>query len=316
MELLISFMGKANLYAVLVKLLIGIKVVTSYHTSQFSDKHRGLDANKNVIKFIIHRSDYVVAVSKGIQSDLIEYSTQSKNILTIYNNIQIEPISVQSQSKNLVDFLGDSFCIVCTGRLTHAKGHWILLETINELINEKFDIKLVLIGAGEMEAEISEYIQFNSLRYNVKLCGYLEKPYSYYDLFDVFVSTSLYEGFPLSIGEAALTKIPIISTDCDHGPREILNPNNIDFSDLRLQQSLNYKINGFFISKPVNVHGKAKLIEKNRKVIDELKVRIIFVMNNPSIASKLAERAHDYVKSNYSCLKINQDWDDLLNKLI
>jgi glycosyltransferase involved in cell wall biosynthesis len=61
--------------------------------------------------------------------------------------------------------------------------------------------------------------------YDVYFLGYQQNPFRFKERSKLFVFTSLWEGFPLSILEAMACSLPAISTDCYSGPREILAPN-------------------------------------------------------------------------------------------
>ena len=63
-----------------------------------------------------------------------------------------------------------------------------------------------------------------NLENNIKLVGFVNNPYDYMKKSDIFVFPSLYEGLGNSILEALACGLPIISSDCECGPREILSP--------------------------------------------------------------------------------------------
>ena len=59
----------------------------------------------------------------------------------------------------------------------------------------------------------------------MKLIGFVENPYNYLKKSKFFVLSSAYEGFPNVLVEALFLRKAVIATDCDYGPREILEPN-------------------------------------------------------------------------------------------
>ena len=67
-------------------------------------------------------------------------------------------------------------------------------------------------------------ISILNLEDNVLLLGFVDNPYDYLRKADIFVFSSLYEGLGNSIIESLVCEIPVISTDCIAGPREILSP--------------------------------------------------------------------------------------------
>ena len=86
--------------------------------------------------------------------------------------------------------------------------------------NIKF--KLCLIGQGSNYNKIQNLIIKYKLRNLVKLVGFKKKAYEYINSADLFVLTSKYEGLPNVLLEAQYLGIPIISSDCPTGPKEIL----------------------------------------------------------------------------------------------
>ena len=84
------------------------------------------------------------------------------------------------------------------------------------------DSVLIIIGYGSQKKYVIEFIKENNLKEKVKLLDKVSNPHPYYKKANLFVLTSLYEGFGNVLAEAAMFKVPIISTDCNSGPREIL----------------------------------------------------------------------------------------------
>ena len=84
------------------------------------------------------------------------------------------------------------------------------------------DIELILVGNGDKYNELNKYIVENKLEKDVTLLGFKENPYKYVRASDLFVCSSISEGFSLVIGEAMAVGVPVVSVDCP-GPNEILD---------------------------------------------------------------------------------------------
>ena len=95
---------------------------------------------------------------------------------------------------------------------------------------EKISSKLLLVGYGSQKKIITKFISDNNLKNNVEIITKPKNVYSFYKKADLFVLTSLYEGFGNVLVEAGMFKVPIISTNCKSGPKEILG--NGKFGDL------------------------------------------------------------------------------------
>ena len=108
------------------------------------------------------------------------------------------------------------------GRLTRQKNYILLLRLIKNL--HKFDInrKFVIIGEGEERLKLLKYIKENNLENFVKLIGYKKNIFPYLRDCEALISSSLWEDPGFTIVEAGYCGIPIISSNCPNGPKEIL----------------------------------------------------------------------------------------------
>ena len=96
-----------------------------------------------------------------------------------------------------------------------------MLKAIN-IIKEKLNFCLLIVGYGKKKSFLLNYIQKNNLNKSVKILPYQHNPYNLIKLSDIFILTSIYEGLPNVLLEAQVLKKFIISSDCPTGPREIL----------------------------------------------------------------------------------------------
>lgn len=162
----------------------------------------------------------VLCVSK-IVKDGVEKKYGVKNAKVIYNPINREKILKLSKEK--IDDIKstDKFKLVSVGRLSKQKGYDRLLRVFKRLNDEGLDLQLSIIGSGEKYGELNDYIEKNNLKDKVFLLGYRENPYKYVKNSDLFVCSSISEGFSLVIAEAMAVGIPVISVNCP-GPNEVL----------------------------------------------------------------------------------------------
>ena len=112
------------------------------------------------------------------------------------------------------------------------------------------EINLNIIGEGEEKENLDKLIKKNNLSRNIKLLGYIEDPFPYLVNADLYVNSSIYDGLPLSIIEALVSKIPIVSSDCESGPREILKNGKYGrLVPVNNYKSLAYEIENVLIKK-------------------------------------------------------------------
>lgn len=113
-------------------------------------------------------------------------------------------------------------CIVAVGRLHAAKDHLTLLRTASR-IREDREVRLLVLGEGPMRTEIEAEIERLQLVEAVQLLGHQLNPRDYLASADVFLHTARWEGFGNVLVEALAEGVPVVSTDCESGPREILD---------------------------------------------------------------------------------------------
>lgn len=181
-----------------------------------------------IIKFLIKNtyrfSNCIISISKELGKDL-EKLCKIK-VKTIYNaayDKNLIKFSKRKKKKNKYKI------ILNVARFEKQKNQLMLLQSFN-LIHKKINAKLILVGYGNDEFSIRKYIQINKLNNKVLLVKKPKNVFHYYRIADLFVLTSIYEGFGNVLVEAGTFKIPIISTNCKSGPKEILN--NGKYGDL------------------------------------------------------------------------------------
>lgn len=194
-----------------------------------------------IIKYIYSaKSVYkIVTVSEGIRDSFIENLNIDKdNIMTIYNPYNIDEIKSLSK-EDLGDFnsLFRYQVLSITGRLTMQKGQWYLLRIFRELKKNNSEFKLIILGDGEMKKELIELSKDLGLKtytvwseeayddnYDVYFMGFQKNPFKFVKASKLFIMTSLWEGFGNTIVEAMSSGTPVISTNCQSGPGEIICP--------------------------------------------------------------------------------------------
>jgi glycosyltransferase involved in cell wall biosynthesis len=165
----------------------------------------------------------LIAVSKGITEAICQGSNISpKSICTIYNPIDIKYIQKQSALK--ASEIPEEPYIIHVGRLARVKRHDILFAAL-ALVTE--DVKLVLLcNKPDKALKLAE-------KYGVAerliLPGFQTNPYNWIKRAQALVLSSDYEGLPTVLLEALAVNTKVVSTECPHGPDEILTGPLSDF---------------------------------------------------------------------------------------
>ncbi len=177
----------------------------------------------NIKSFLYPKSDNIIAISEGVKQSLIKnFKLDSSKIKTIYNPSADEKILSLAQEDIDSDLLSDKPLIISVGRLTKQKDHITLLKAFNK-IYPKINCNLYIVGEGSERDNLEKFIRNNNIGDRVKLLGYQNNPWKFMSKSELFILPSIWEGFGNVIVESMLIGIPVISSDCPSGPREILN---------------------------------------------------------------------------------------------
>ncbi len=276
-DISMSFMNQSNYINILSKLFgCKSKVIINeraFPTEVYKTKSIKNVVSKLLIKTLYLKADVIVANSKGNALDLSS-NFAIKNVIIINNPVEIQDTGIKQ--------INDKFTFITIGRLDSGKNHSLI---INAMVDK--DAILYIIGRGELKSQLQNQIKELKLEKKVFLLGEQKNPFIYLLKSDCFIFSSNYEGFPNVLLEALACELPIISTDCKSGPREILAPNtNINF-----QLKNNIEIAQYGILTSINdYNGLSKAMFK---IIKDTKLLA-------SYKKKAIIRANDFDKSKIS----------------
>lgn len=215
-DTVLSFLTRANYIGVLSKIFKNPAYIIINERSFPSKMYEnGLNGymNRFLMKTLFPKADKITANSKEAKDDL-EKNYHCKDVFVFYNPIDLE--FIQSVKPVKREFSRPVFITI--GRLHEVKNQSLLIDAMGEI-----DAILYIIGDGELKEELSKQIKNLNLQDKVFLLGSKTNPYTYLKSADVFVLTSLFEGFPTVLLEALACELPVVSSDCENGPREILS---------------------------------------------------------------------------------------------
>jgi glycosyltransferase involved in cell wall biosynthesis len=253
-DFVISLVEPANLFNVLTK-ISNQKTILSFHSNYTASLRenpffgKGIARNilktfyKLALKTIYNRADLLVAISKGVAEDLIKnYGINSNKVKVIYNPYPIDEIGeLAKESLGSYEEIFKEPILITAGRLTKPKGQWYLLRVFKALKEKRRDLKLVILGEGELKeylVKLSEELGLKtyvwdrdklSEDFDVYFLGFQKNPFKFIARSKLFVFPSLWEGFGNALVEAMACGALVVSSDCRSGPREILAPNT-DFN--------------------------------------------------------------------------------------
>ena len=175
-------------------------------------RHKQLYSNSNMI-----------AVSKGVMQDILDFGVNPKSIINIYNPFDIEDIRAKSLEYN--SELPREKYIINIARFAKYKRHDILLRAY---ANANIDHKLVLMGTTDKPADKENLINIKilikklGLENQVIFTGFVNNPYVWLKNAELFVLSSDIEGLANVLVEALIVDTMVVSTDCPFGPSEVL----------------------------------------------------------------------------------------------
>lgn len=200
-----------------------------------TDLRRDLESNTErfrwIKRWLLRRAylsaDKVLAVSEGARAQATAYhNLPPEKIETFYNLFDVEHILRQAAVELPSSFSRDKdrFLVVALGRLHYAKAYDVLIEAVRRVVYEHRhpQVELWILGEGELRKPLERQIREAHLEQHVRLVGFQENPHSFLRAADLFCLSSRYEGMPNALVEAMLCGTPVIATDCQSGPREIL----------------------------------------------------------------------------------------------
>lgn len=299
---IISFLEYPNL----LNLLSGNykQSIVSVRNFMSRKHHQGIKALfwNITIKFLYARAKKIIAVSEDIKKDLIEnYKLPKKKIEVIYNPYQIKEIEWLKNEKIPVEDqkIFNKPTIITAGRLHKQKGHKHLIESFKIVKQTISNAQLVILGEGELESSLKKQAEKLNIKDSVHFLGFKENPFKYIARSKVFVMTSYYEGFPNALAEAMACGVPVISTNCPSGPREILAPSN-------LGKQINYdKPEYGFLVPNITNENKEQVENKIAKIIVDL---LLNEKRHKVFAVKSKQRIKDF-----DIKKIIKDWEGIIH---
>ena len=212
-----------------------------------------------ILKKLYPKANLIIPNSLLSEIDLKENFKIKTEFKVINNPIDLKTIN-QLASENVNNFLFDDFTFIHVAVMRAEKNYDLLIDAFYLIKDLK--CKLLLLGKGEMETVIRKKIKQLDLEMRVSLLGRDTNPYKYLAKANCFVLSSNFEGFPNVILESLACKLPVISTDCKSGPREILAPG----TNIRFTHKDNIELARYGVLVPVN---NSKLMAKAMRLLYE-----------------------------------------------
>lgn len=309
-SLFISFLEYPNLINVVTGLKKNVVISVRNH---MSTKHKkGIKAFfwNCTIKYLYPRASKIIACSEEIKLDLIEnYKIPSNKIKVIYNSYNFTKIRKESTvglEKRQKEIFNNP-TIITVGRLNKQKGYEHLIRILPHLKSYFPSLQLVFLGEGEEYNTLKRLCEKLGIEESTHFMGFQDNVFKFVAKSKVFVMTSLYEGFPNALAEAMACGVPVISTDCPSGPREILAPDEFK------KNNLDYKIarNRFGILIP-NFSEEGLSLDASLSTIEKKLANSIYeLLSTPALIKHFEKQSINRVQD-FDIKKTIKEWELLI----
>lgn len=308
-DLAISFLGDANIPNILSR--GKEKVIISVRNFKTHELHHKIPRLEKIgILALYNKADKIIAVSKEIKNDLIhKFGLKEEKIDVIYNLYDIEKIQQNSREQVEEEFIGtdDAPIIISAGRLCPQKGFSNLLYAFSLVLSKHPKAKLIIMGRGHLEETLKKQAQELSITPNVLFLNFQENPFKLIKNANVYVLSSHFEGFPNILVEAMICGTPVIATDCQSGPKEILTTSS-DIEDK--VSNISFEEYGILVpvcSNKPNREGSTK-INKSETILANA---ITTLLEDNDRASQYSKKGLTRAKE-FSIDRIIDNWKDII----
>jgi len=199
---------------------------------EHNDRQRQLDGISRPLRWLFTRllsvmyrqAHAVLAVSRDLAADIdriLHFKPGSTQVLP--NGLDLEAVEAQASQPVAPGDLAElpRPLLLAIGRLVEQKGFSLLLDAA-AVVLQKQAATLVILGEGPLRSELALKARQLGIAHAVYFPGFLSNPFPLLKHADLFVLSSLYEGFGIVVLEAMACGTPVVASDCHWGPAELL----------------------------------------------------------------------------------------------
>lgn len=192
-------------------------VLTDYKQNNYSKNHMKL------VVEALQKIDMNIADSEDVLESFKEVFGITRGV-TIHNLMDVEKVKNGVESAYNESVVQPGINVIAVARFHPQKSLERLLYAHKAAIDKGIEHNLYLIGGGETEPQLRQIVKENNLN-RVFFLGYKQNPYAYIAKCDLFVLSSLYEGFATIINESLIAGTPVLTTRVGGVSDQITDPN-------------------------------------------------------------------------------------------
>ncbi len=228
-----------------------------------------------LMKYTYRLLSAVTAMSTQSQ-EWLQVNTNAKSVIAIPNFASwplpsYEPKVMPPKSQRKI--------LLAVGRLVNEKGQAMLIDAFSKVEKKYPDWDLFIVGEGYLENSLKKQVNQLDLDERIFFPGKVGNVCDWYESSDLYVMSSVVEGFPNTLVEAMSYGLPSVSFDCDTGPRDIIT----------------HEVNGLLV-KPKDIDGLAEALDR--------------MMGDDELRKQFAIKAPE-VRDKFSLEKITGMWETL-----
>jgi len=187
-----------------------------------------------------------------------------EKIRIIYNGLDLEyfdklPLNGTFEGTEGTIVLGNA------GRISREKGHVFLLNLAKRLKEKNYPFKMIIAGEGKLRHKLEKEAISMNLEDEVKFLGFVNDVKSFHHKLDIFILTSLYEGFGYVLVEAMASKKPIVAFDIRSSSEIVRNGESGYLVDIADTNQLFDRVEELIKNKAL----RKEMGEAGRKIVEE-----------------------------------------------
>ncbi len=167
--------------------------------------------------YTLRYADSVRVVSERIKQSIATKTQGSISVIPIFNNVALRPHDTQTRT-------GTTFLVL--SRLEAEKNITRVIDAFACVAKEHEAIRLIIAGEGTLRADLEKLVVEKKLSDRISVRGFVSDIQSIFNEADIFIQNSWYEGYGLSLVEALMSGVPVITTNVGNVPEYVVNGKN------------------------------------------------------------------------------------------
>lgn len=280
-DIICTHFTRPLLLGVIAAKYLNIPIIHNEHSSTNYRKGIGMAISKIAMRLV----DHIICNSNYTKSSVIKtYPYCINKCVTFYNPVKARHITKNIDVRKDLNIEPLNIVIGHIGGMIPSRDQLTLIQAFAKTISIHKNLHLIIIGDGVCKKEIKKTIAQENLTNHVSLIGYTNDIGNYLHELDIYINTTVDEGFGIAVAEAMLAQIPTIAADCGAHP-EIIS------------------------------HNKTGLLYK-KSSIEDLYEKIILLVNNKNLRKKLGVAGHESIRSKFTVEAYSDKFYSLITNIL